>query len=101
MCNYNRRACIHTYLFQATIIITIVNCQLSLFTAICPLQDLQTDAAEACGLGKCKRSIDTPVIRHKRQDAVNFTTVTVNQSIVNDIAAVLSTVMNVSVNSGT
>ena len=66
-----------------------------------PLQDLQTDTAEACSLGKRKRSIDTPIIRHKRQDAVNFTTVTVHQSIVNDIAAVLSTVMSVSFNSGT
>ena len=67
-----------------------------------PLQNLQSAAAQACGLGKRKRSIDTPIIRHKRQDVVNFTTVTINQSIVNDIVnRVLPTVMNVSLNSGT
>ena len=66
-----------------------------------PLQDLQSAAAQACGLGKRKRSIDTPIIRHKRQDAVNFTTVTINESIVNDLAnTVLPVVMNVSLDSG-
>ena len=67
-----------------------------------PLQDLESAAAEACDLGKRKRSIDTPIMRHKRQDAVNFTTVTISQSIINDLAnVVLHDVMNVSLDSGT
>ena len=65
------------------------------------LQDLQTDAAEACHLGKRKRSIDTPIIRQKRQDELNFPNVTINQSIVNYIVdAVQPALLNVSLDSG-
>ena len=53
---------------------------------------------------KRKRSIDSPIVRHKRQDntiVITFPTVTINQSIVTMINdTLLPAVVNVSLNSG-
>ena len=59
-----------------------------------------------CMFKKRKRSIDSPIVRHRRQDMINpvvitFPNVTINQSIVTMISdTLLPDVMNVSLNSG-
>ena len=56
---------------------------------------------EQCGLAKRKRSVDTAIVRQKRNHDMMFPNVTINQSLVTMINdTLLPAVMNVSLNSG-
>ena len=58
---------------------------------------------DICGIGSRKRSVDSPLVRHKRQNPVviTFPNVTIDQSIVTMISdTLLPPVMNVSLYSG-
>ena len=58
---------------------------------------------DICGIGGRKRSIDSTIVRHKRQNppvVINFANVTIDQSIVTMISdTLLPAVVNVSLNS--
>ena len=69
------------------------------------MQDyLSLTVPEVCAFNKHKRSVDSPIVRHKRQGdpvVITFPNVTIDQSIVTMISdTLLPAVVNVSLNSG-